>query len=250
MQHQMDIYFKEFERCVHDLQNFHPHFPVDNIKAKVDSMKTQFNEKFLKYVGPKSKWPLIVFVISAMICFMGSTLFHTFGCQSQRAFYWWLKVDYSGISLLIAGSIVPFVCYTFHELAHWQYFYLAALSVVSLAVIFVSFSDKFSGEKYQPHRAGLFTLMSCFFLVPFGHRLIIDGNMNIPAFERCIFSALLYGMGVLSYVLRLPERIFPGKFDIWLHSHQVFHMFIVAAALVWYTFALQLWEASHHRNIS
>lgn len=245
MHHRMDTYFKEIEKSVHDLQNFHPHLPVTNFKANLMKMNTQLNEKYNKYVTPKSKWPMIVFLISGMVCFLGSTLFHTFGCQSQRAFYFFLKIDYSGISVLIAGSIVPFVCYIFHELTHWQYVYLTCLTIVSLSVIFVSFSERFSADEYQPYRAGLFALMACFFIVPFGHMLWVYGNVDAYTFGRFMLSASLYLAGVASYVLRFPERLFPGKFDIWLHSHQVFHMFIVAAAIVWYYFMIRLWEGSH-----
>jgi len=243
--HHMDIYLREIESSVHDLHNFHPHFPVTNFKANLENMNNLLSEKLDKIVTPKSEWPLIVFLISGCICFLGSTLFHTFGCQSQKAFYFFLKVDYSGIAVLIAGSMVPFICYIFHELTHWKYIYLSLIAVVSLAVIFVSFSERFSAEEYQPYRAALFTLMSCFFIVPFGHMLLVYGNVDASTFGKFLLSALLYVMGVTSYLLRFPERLFPGKFDIWLHSHQVFHVFIVAAAFVWYSFITNLWQGMH-----
>jgi adiponectin receptor len=60
-------------------------------------------------------------------------------------------------------------------------------------------------------------------------------------------------MGTMFYALRIPERFFPGKFDIWVsvsgplppwpklticfsqfQSHQIFHVFVVAAAFVHY----------------
>jgi len=245
MHHHMDTYFKEIEKSVHDLQNFHPHFPATNFQRNLRKMNKQLTEGYNKYLAPRSKWPMTVFLISGMICFLGSTLFHTFGCQSQRAFYFFLKVDYSGIAVLIAGSIVPFICYIFHEFTHWQYIYLSLLSLVSVTVVFVSFAERFSAEEYQPYRAGLFALMSCFFIVPFGHMLWVYGNVDNYTFAMFISSLALYLMGVMSYVLRFPERIFPGKFDIWLHSHQVFHIFIVVAAIAWYQFMKRLWENAH-----
>jgi hypothetical protein len=33
---------------------------------------------------------------------------------------------------------------------------------------------------------------------------------------------------------RIPERLAPGLFDIWFQSHQLFHVFVVAAACVHY----------------
>lgn len=34
------------------------------------------------------------------------------------------------------------------------------------------------------------------------------------------------------YAARVPERFFPGRFDIMFHSHQIFHIFVVVAALI------------------
>jgi predicted membrane channel-forming protein YqfA (hemolysin III family) len=41
------------------------------------------------------------------------------------------------------------------------------------------------------------------------------------------FLALTFG-GVV-YVTRFPESHFPGKFDIWFGSHQIWHLFINAS---------------------
>jgi PKD repeat protein len=71
MHHKMDTYLKEIEKSVHDLQNFHPHFPVTNFKANLQSMNTHLHEQFNKFIAPKSKLPMVVFLASAMICFFG-----------------------------------------------------------------------------------------------------------------------------------------------------------------------------------
>lgn len=46
--------------------------------------------------------------------------------------------------------------------------------------------------------------------------------------------AVLYIGGALIYAFRIPERLRPGKFDIWGQSHQIFHIFVIAAAFVHY----------------
>lgn len=46
-----------------------------------------------------------------------------------------------------------------------------------------------------------------------------------------IAMGLLYAIGAVFYVTRIPERWKPGMFDIVGHSHQIFHVFVVAAAL-------------------
>jgi len=49
----------------------------------------------------------------------------------------------------------------------------------------------------------------------------------------CLMGAL-YLLGAAFYALRVPERFFPGKCDIWFHSHQIFHVLVIAAAFVHY----------------
>ncbi|KAG7618852.1 AdipoR/hemolysin-III-related, partial [Arabidopsis thaliana x Arabidopsis arenosa] len=49
-----------------------------------------------------------------------------------------------------------------------------------------------------------------------------------------ILMGLLYGLGALVYATRIPERWMPGKFDIAGHSHQLFHVLVVAGAFTHY----------------
>ena len=39
-------------------------------------------------------------------------------------------------------------------------------------------------------------------------------------------------MGALIYGTRFPEKLRPGKFDIWGSSHQIFHLLVVLATCV------------------
>ena len=44
-----------------------------------------------------------------------------------------------------------------------------------------------------------------------------------------LLMGLLYGIGVSFFITRFPECVWPGKFDLLFHSHQIFHIFVVAA---------------------
>ncbi len=55
----------------------------------------------------------------------------------------------------------------------------------------------------------------------------------------------LYLLGAVFYVQRVPERWYPGVFDIWFHSHQIFHCLVLTAALVHFAgvvHAYRFWE--------
>jgi adiponectin receptor len=47
--------------------------------------------------------------------------------------------------------------------------------------------------------------------------------------------------------MRVPERYYPGKFDLWGNSHNIWHFFVVAAAIWHYVGAL---NAYHLRQVT
>lgn len=47
-----------------------------------------------------------------------------------------------------------------------------------------------------------------------------------------LLEGLLLIIGAFFYGTRFPESIFPGRFDIWGCSHQVFHLLVVLATAV------------------
>jgi len=77
--------------------------------------------------------------------------------------------------------------------------------------------------------------------IPFIHQSVFVSNRYLPHLDLFywIFGGILYIAGATIYMLRLPERFFPGLFDIFGSSHQIFHIFIVIAAVMTYYAALQ-----------
>ncbi|EPY40066.1 hypothetical protein AGDE_03862 [Angomonas deanei] len=58
---------------------------------------------------------------------------------------------------------------------------------------------------------------------------------------------LIYFVGMVIYIFKVPERWFPGRFDLVLGSHQLWHFFVLAAAVTHYFTcigAFQLWRVT------
>lgn len=53
-------------------------------------------------------------------------------------------------------------------------------------------------------------------------------------------TGVLYLTGVTFYINRIPEKYYPKKFDIWLNSHSIFHMFVFLAAVEFFFVMLYL----------
>jgi len=114
---------------------------------------------------------------------------------------------------------------------------MAMMIVLGAGCVVVSLWDKFGERAYRPFRAGLFVAMGLSGVIPCVHYGITDGFRSLideAAFHWMMIMASLYIGGALLYAVRVPERFFPGKCDIWFQSHQIFHMFVVIAAFVHY----------------
>lgn len=64
-----------------------------------------------------------------------------------------------------------------------------------------------------------------------------------------ILQGLLYIVGAMIYALRIPERFAPGKFDKFGSSHQIFHVFVLAAASTHFIGLCIAYEHLHERAL-
>ncbi|XP_005097206.1 adiponectin receptor protein [Aplysia californica] len=177
------------------------------------------------------------FFIGAILCLGFSWVFHTVYCHSEKVGRFFNKLDYCGIALLTIGSFVPWLYYSFYCRLEPKVTYLALIFFLGTICIVVSMWDKFAQPQYRPLRAGVFVALGLSGVVPAMHYVITDGfwhAINYAALGWLVLMAVLYIVGAVIYAVRIPERIFPGKFDIWFQSHQIFHVFVLAAAFVHY----------------
>ncbi|XP_036324385.1 adiponectin receptor protein [Rhagoletis pomonella] len=177
------------------------------------------------------------FFAGAIICLGFSFAFHTLSCHSVEIGRLFSKLDYCGIALLIMGSFVPWLYYGFY--CHYQpkVIYLSVVCVLGTLSIIVSLWDKFSEPALRPLRAGVFMSFGLSGIIPAIHYSLMEGwfsQISQASLGWLILMGLLYILGALLYALRVPERWFPGKFDIWFQSHQLFHILVIAAAFVHY----------------
>ncbi|XP_037086402.1 adiponectin receptor protein-like [Pollicipes pollicipes] len=177
------------------------------------------------------------FFAGAIVCMGASFIFHTVGCHSKRVLRLFSKFDYCGISLLIVGSFIPWLYYGFYCSFVPKVIYLTCVICLGSACMVVSLVDKFGEPEYRSLRAGLFLGFGLSGVVPAVHYLYSEGWFNSVPLTAVGWLALmgaLYVAGALLYAFRVPERWFPGKCDIYFQSHQIFHVLVVAGAMVHY----------------
>lgn len=79
----------------------------------------------------------------------------------------------------------------------------------------------------------MFVLMGLSAIAPVVHGLKLYGlsqMRNTIGLDWVVLQGALYILGAGIYAARFPERLSPGRFDIWGSSHQIFHLLVVMAA--------------------
>ncbi|XP_032819248.1 adiponectin receptor protein 1-like isoform X1 [Petromyzon marinus] len=164
------------------------------------------------------------FFLGAILCLCFSWLFHTVYCHSESVSKIFSKLDYSGIALLIMGSFVPWLYYSFYCSPQPRIIYMVTTSVLGVAAIVVSQWDRFATPEYRAVRAGVFLGLGLSGIVPTIHFMIAEGFIKAATVGQIgwlFLMAVLYITGAALYAARIPERFFPGKCDIWLSLNSV-----------------------------
>ncbi|KAK8652915.1 hypothetical protein V6N13_126938 [Hibiscus sabdariffa] len=187
-------------------------------------------------VEPITRWPFFAFLGGAMFCLLASSACHLLSCHSECISYIVRRLDYTGIAALISTSFYPPVYYSFMCDPFFLYLYLGFITILGVATIMFSFLPRFHRPEFRTLRASLFFGMGMSGVAPIVHKLLLFWHqpeaLHTTWYE--VLMGMFYGAGALVYATRIPERWMPGKFDIAGHSHQLFHVLVVAGAYTHY----------------
>ena len=197
-----------------------------------------------------ARWPLYVFISSAMACLGSSTAYHLIGTATadERTMRALAAADYNGVIFLICGSYVPVLQYGFHDAPVSRVAYTAALSLLGAAVFFLVRLEFF--HAWRRLRTAMFVALGAFGVVPITHLLF---RHDFDAWSLSVVHGLAqmagsYLVGALIYAAQVPESLVAPEwrsfFDLHLNSHNVWHVFVVLGALAHYRAALELWAAA------
>ncbi|CAE7174753.1 unnamed protein product, partial [Rhizoctonia solani] len=154
-------------------------------------------------------------------------------------------LDYTGIVVLTVGSFYPCVYYGFYCDRYLQVAYLVSITVAGIGAAYIVLSPGYSTPTYRWARTTVFLALGLTAIVPVLHGLWLYGFVRLRQEMGLLWllaSGALYVVGALIYICnglltsasRLPERWYPGRFDYFGASHQIFHVCVVLAALSHY----------------
>ena len=177
-------------------------------------------------------YPIMLFLASCVITLAISSIYHIFKSMSQSMNSFFLRLDYAGINVLILGS--SFVCYYYVFICQISLYNLYSTALVcSCSLVFMKSLKKPNHNRKQFNQL-YFLFLGLSNLIPYFHALYLSCQANtdndyIPpnlAFIGILVSASCFAVGFKIYTLRFPEKQFPYRFDIWLNSHVIWHLFV------------------------
>ena len=182
---------------------------------------------------PTQYYPLLTMEASVCAYLLGSTVAHTFNCMTPRLRHVCFYVDYAAISMFGVGG----ACTTFYYLrplniGFFLYdspnLFLGGSALCNLVATYFSCASRHRWEssKYII-RTLAFALPFMYGNFPAGLRLlmcILGWGECTHAMNYLFLSWTAYFAGAILNSTRLPERFFPGYFDILGHNHQWLHI--------------------------
>lgn len=184
-------------------------------------------------------------VLAAMVTFTLSAFYHTLICHSMHVSLLWLRIDYVGILTLIVGSFFSGIHVGFYCMPTLRTLYWTMIITLSVGTATLVLHPSFQAFKYRALKAYAFTATALTGFAPIGHGLYLygwDAMWTRSGMPYYFLEGVFYALGVFFFVSRVPESVWPISFDIWLSSHQLFHILVVVAAAthlygVWQAFA-------------
>lgn len=182
-------------------------------------------------------YPLLSFAIGICgFCLMSSGA-HLFNCMSPRVRHVCFFFDYAAISVYAVGAGQAFFFYTRPLESSVPIFNSAALflsisTTISFASTFTCCASRHRWAKLKYIiRTGAFVVAFVFNSSPYLYRIVTEDGCGQTAaatyFKRhCLF----YLISALANMSRMPERYFPGVFDIVGQSHNLLHVFTALGA--------------------
>lgn len=199
------------------------------------------------YLGCWEKLNFIHFGIAATACLLISSVYHCVKSHSQMVSKKGNKYDYFGIVILITCSLNSVILFAFYDEPFWRYFFVVTFFSLGTICTVLTLDPRFSSNTYRPMRSLMFIIFGLSGILPILVAIRIHGYAK--AVEMCcanwlVLEGISYISGAVLYAMRVPERFThkdedqtsllrnpsSGKFDIFGHSHQIFHIMVVIGA--------------------
>jgi len=178
-----------------------------------------------------------VFFFAACKCLVCSTMWHTMSSiSSQTILDRFACVDYTGISLLVAASIMTteYTAFYCEPVSRWTYMTMTAL--LGLGGVILPWHPTFNRADMSWARVGFYVSLAATGAIPVAQIVMSRGlDWAMYFYAPITKSVCVYLAGAFMYAAKVPERFFPGAFDYCGGSHNIWHLAVLGGILFHYS---------------
>lgn len=178
-----------------------------------------------------------VFFFAACQCLVCSTIWHTMNSVADvNLISMFACVDYTGISLLIAASIMTTEYTAFYCEPTSRWVYMITTALLGVGGVILPWHPRFNGQDMAWARVAFYVGLGATGFLPI---LQISLTRGVEAtwefYTPIVKSIFVYLLGACVYASKVPERWFPGMFDYFGGSHNLWHIAVLGGILFHYT---------------
>ena len=177
------------------------------------------------------------FFFAACKCLVCSTMWHAMSSISnQTLMERFACVDYTGISLLVAASIMTTEYTAFYCEPVSRWIYMSLTFALGIGGIILPWHPTFNRADMAWARVGFYVTLALTGFLPMAQLTFERGWLaTIYFYAPILKSVLVYFTGACLYAAKIPERFMPGWFDYLGGSHNIWHFAVLGGILFHYT---------------
>lgn len=179
-------------------------------------------------------WPLLVYMLLICVYPFTSSCAHTFSAMSTETYHICFFFDYGALSLYSLGCAISYGHYVMPECWVRSPLQRCFVPVALLNSVFCTglscysrFEELLRPQRSKVMRTAAFVVPFIFDSVPLVYRIALccGGECAHPqALSSHCYHLLFALLTCFLFTSHLPERLAPGRFDYFGHSHQLFHV--------------------------
>ena len=166
-----------------------------------------------------------MFFFAACKCLVCSCMWHTMNSiADQTLMERFACVDYTGISLLIAASIMTteYTAFYCEPVSRWTY--IVTTAVLGVGGVILPWHPTFNRADMAWARVAFYVALGATGFAPVVQLNITRGSQwSYYFYAPVLKSVAVYLGGAIIYALKLPEMLLPGRFDYFGGSHNIWH---------------------------
>lgn len=185
-------------------------------------------------------WPLAAFALGISAMLLMSSMAHLFNCMSTKARHICFFLDYAAISTYTFTAGQVFFFYSRPTNSEWLFLrsapvFLCFSAMFSAGSTYLCCASRHAWKKYKfLIRTMTFVVSWLFDTLPFHCRVMNCNDQedcNSPAYRYFLRQFLSFFFAALANAGKIPERLMPGRFNIFGQSHHFMHVLCAVGSL-------------------